>query len=258
MNNQGLKLWRKIPAILFWVILWQLLTMIIDNNIILVGPADTALALARLVPTVEFWRCVASSFGKISVGFLSAFISGLLLGSAGYRYPLLCDLLDPVMTLMKSVPVASFVILALIWAGSKNLSILIAFLVVLPMIYVNTLAGLKSTDRKLLEMARVFHMKPFRRVRYIYLPSLLPYLISGLKVALGMSWKSGIAAEVIGVPSHSIGENLYMAKIYLDTENLFAWTVTVIAVSAAFETIALRLLSKLDRSKGGAHEPADS
>lgn len=157
------------------------------------------------------------------------------------------------MALLKSIPVASFVILALIWAGSANLSVLIAFLVVLPVIYIHTVAGLESTDEKLLEMAKVFSMSPWKQIRYIYIPALVPYLRSGCGVALGMSWKSGVAAEVIGVPDHSIGEKLYMSKIYLNTGDLMAWTFVIIVISALFEKAVLRLLSG-KRIEGGDYE----
>ena len=147
--------------------------------------------------------------------------------------------------LIKSIPVASFVILALIWIGSENLSVLISFLVVFPMIYINTIAGLKSTDKKLLEMAQVFSLNLPRRIRFIYLPALMPYLISGCRIALGMSWKSGIAAEVIGVPGRTIGEKLYLSKIYLATSDVFAWTIVIILISAAFEKAFLWLLEQI-------------
>ena len=159
---------------------------------------------------------------------------------------------------MKSVPVASFVILALIWTGSEHLAVLISFLVVFPILYVNTLAGLQSADIRLLEMARVFRVRPLRRVRFIYLPALLPYLSGGCRVALGMSWKSGVAAEVIGLPSHSIGEHLYMSKIYLETDGLFAWTIVIIAISVLVERLVLFFLNRLQRKGGAAHAPADS
>lgn len=243
MRQFGKRYGRRLGIILFWVMLWQLAATFIHNSIILAGPWDTVLALARLAPTGEFWNSIAHSFTKISLGFGAAFVMGVGLGSAGYGFRLLGELLEPVMTLLKSIPVASFVILALIWAGSANLSALIAFLVVLPVIYVNTVAGLASTDEKLLEMAGVFSMAPWKRVRYIYIPALMPYLRSGCRIALGMSWKSGVAAEVIGVPDHSIGEKLYMSKIYLNTADLMAWTMVIIAVSALFEKAVLRLLS---------------
>ena len=248
---------RRLCAIGFWILVWQLGALYVDNHIILVGPWDTVLALGRLIPDGDFWRSIVYSFGKISLGFLSAFGAGVVLGGLGYRLAVVRDLLEPVMALLKSIPVASFVILALIWAGSGNLSVLIAFIVVLPMIYVNTLAGLKSTDGKLLEMAKVFRMPLSRRVRYIFVPALLPYLKSGCRIALGMSWKSGVAAEVIGVPDHSVGEKLYMAKIYLNTGDVLAWTLVIILVSALFERAVLGILDRMPPG-GGGHESGDS
>ncbi|MBS5062998.1 MAG: ABC transporter permease subunit [Hungatella hathewayi] len=244
---------RKTAVILFWLVLWQAGSVLIDNSIIFVGPLDMVMALLVQLPSLGFWKTIAFSFGKISLGFLSAFFLGILLGSGGYRFPLLRELLEPVILLMKSIPVASFVILALIWIGSKQLSVFISFLVVFPIIYVNTIAGLESTDKKLLEMAQVFRVSTWKRIRFIYVPALLPYLISGCKVALGMSWKSGIAAEVIGVPSSSIGEKLYMAKIYLSTADLFAWTFVIIVISALFEQLFLYLLKKA-AGRSGYHE----
>lgn len=245
---------RRCLIAMFWLATWHLAALSIDNGIILAGPKETLLALWRLLPTGEFWHSIAFSFGRIGLGFGGAFAAGLSLGALGYRFPLAGDAAEPLMVLLKSAPVASFVILALIWAGSKNLSALIAFLVVLPMIYVNTLAGLASTDQKLLEMAKVFGMSWGKKLRYIYLPALLPYLKSGCKIALGMSWKSGIAAEVIGVPAGSMGEKLYLSKVYLDTAGLLAWTLVILAVSAAFERTALWLLSSFE-PKGGKKLP---
>ena len=145
---------------------------------------------------------------------------------------------------MKSVPVVSFVILALIWAGSKRLSLFISFVVVFPMIYESVLAGLASADFRLLEMAQVFQIPFTRTFRFIYLPALLPYLAANCRSAIGMGIKSGIAAEVIGIPEHSIGEQLYMAKIYLETDRLFAWTAVIIAMSWFLERCFLILLEK--------------
>jgi len=254
MRHNRTKFWRRLLIAGFWLLVWQLAALAVDNNIILVGPWNTIVALGRLIPDWGFWRSIACSFAKISTGFLAAFAAGVVLGGIGYCMPLIRDLLEPVMLLLKAVPVASFVILALIWAGSANLSVLIAFIVVLPMIYVNTLAGLESTDAKLLEMASVFRMGVWKKIRYIYVPALLPYLASGCKTALGMSWKSGVAAEVIGVPAHSIGEGLYMSKIYLNTADVLAWTLVIIAASALFEWAVLRLLSCLAPG-GGAYGP---
>lgn len=241
---------RKTVILLFWLCLWQGLSALINNQIFLVGPAATLKALASQAGSSAFWQAVGFSFGRISLGFFLAFLAGLGTGSLSFCVPPVGEFLSPAVQFMKSIPVASFVILALIWTGSENLSIFIAFMVVYPMIHVNTLAGLESTDEKLLEMAAVFRVSGIRKALFIYRPALYPYLASACRTALGMGFKSGIAAEVIGVPDGSIGEGLYMAKIYLSTAELFAWTLTIILVSALFEHLFLALL-KICAGKGG-------
>lgn len=237
--------YKKCLVWLFWIALWQTANVLIQNTVIFVGPADMLRALFSLAVTPVFWQTILHSFLKITLGFLSAFLCGIVLGSLAYVCPLVKELAGPPLLLIKSVPVASFVILALIWIGSGYLSVFIAFLVVVPMIYSGTLTGLENTDNGLLEMARVFHMPLRNRIRCIYIPAVLPYLVSGCRTALGMSWKSGIAAEVIGIPEHSVGEQLYYSKLYLDTAGLFAWTAVIIVISALFEMVFLGLLKRV-------------
>ncbi len=160
-------------------------------------------------------------------------------------------LLQPYVLAIKSVPVASFIILALIWLKTSLLSLFISFLMVFPVLYTNILAGIKSADGQLLEMTQVFRVPWKRRLRMIYLPAIRPFLLAGSAAALGMSWKAGVAAEVIGVVSGSIGERLYDAKIYLQTADLLAWTVVIVALSAGFEWLMLRLLLRVFRGLGG-------
>lgn len=233
---------RLFIIIAFWIAVWQITSLIIDNSIIFVGPAEVMHSFSVLLTRPDFFRSIGQTFGKICLGFLLAFFTGIMIGSLSCRFRFLNELLKPLVLLMKSVPVASFVILALIWIGSKNLSVFISFIVVFPVIYINTHSGLAAADIRLLEMARVFRIPLLKKIRYIYVPALMPHLISGCNVALGMSWKSGIAAEVIGVPSNTIGEHLYLSKIYLSTAELFAWTMVIILISALFEKLFLTLL----------------
>ena len=125
--------------------------------------------------------------------------------------------------------------------------VFIAFLMVLPIIYTNMLEGITNTDKKLLEMADVFHIGLFRRIHYIYLPQLMPYFLAACSVSLGLAWKSGIAAEVIGIPDGSIGEKLYKAKLYLNSTDLFAWTVAIVVVSIVVEKLFLMIIRRIYR-----------
>lgn len=233
---------RKISIVLGWLLLWQLAAVCTDNHILLVGPLQVLGALGENIRQPDFWRIVGCSFARIGSGFGCALAAGLVLGACSYRYRLVEEILAPLMETLKSIPVASFVVLLLIWFGSSKLSFFISFLIVFPNVYVNTVEGLRSTDPKLLEMAAVFQMPAWNRLWYLYRPALLPYLMRCLKISLGMSWKSGVAAEVIGLPDYSLGERLYMSKIYLDTAGLFAWTLTVILLSFLFEKAVLRIL----------------
>mgnify|MGYP002703126370 CR=1 FL=1 len=174
---------------------------------------------------------------------LSALLTLLLAVAAG-RLRVLELLLWPYVTAIKSVPVASFIIICLIWMSTRQLAVFISFLMVFPVIYSNTLQGIKSADGALLEMARVYRVPFSRRLGYIYAPQVKPFLLSGCSVALGMSWKSGVAAEVIGVVGGSIGERLYEAKVYFQMTDLLAWTVVIVVCSVGFEKLVLWLLRR--------------
>ncbi|MBE5874961.1 MAG: ATP-binding cassette domain-containing protein [Lachnospiraceae bacterium] len=178
------------------------------------------------------------------MGFTAGFVIAVFFAVLSFRFSFVETVLAPVMTLLKAIPVVSFVVLLLIWWGASFLSVAICFLVVLPNLYVNTLAGLKNTPVSLLEMAKVFRLPFWNCFYYIYRPALKPFLLSGLSISLGMCWKSGVAAEVIGTPAFSIGERLYMSKIYLDTAGVFAWTAVTILLSWIFEKGCLLLMNK--------------
>ena len=151
-------------------------------------------------------------------------------------------LFRPYAVMIKSVPVASFIVICLIWLSSARLSVFISFLMVLPVMYSNVLHGIKSADRDLLEAAAIFRLSWKRRLLYLWLPQLKPFLMSACSVGLGLSWKAGIAAEIIGIPDGSIGRMFYDAKVYFNTVDLFAWTVIVVLISILFERLFLALL----------------
>ena len=241
MRGPGrIRLW----AVVFWLAVWQIASMVIHQDLFLVSPVRVVVRLGQLVAERDFWRSIANSLLRIGGGFLLAVVSGVVLGVLAARFRRVQELLAPLMLAVKSIPVASFIILALMLFSSRHLAVLISFLIVLPVIYTNVLAGIRSADRQLLEMARVFRIPAARRIRYIYLPQVLPYFLSACGVALGLSWKAGVAAEVIGMPEGSIGEQLQQAKIYLNTPDLLAWTVVIVLVSLGFEKLFLALIRR--------------
>lgn len=228
-------------AVLFWLAVWQIGSMALNEQILLVSPWAVLVRLSALVCTLPFWSSIGNSFLHIAGGFFAGFLAAILCAVVAARFAAVRQLLAPPVSVIKATPVASFIILALCFMSSKALSTFTSFLMVFPILYESVLEGIFGVDHKLLEMAQVFQLPPLKKLRYLYLPQLAPRLRAACTSALGLCWKAGVAAEVIGIPEGTIGEKLYNAKIYLDTPDLFAWTVVIILVSLLFEKLFVRL-----------------
>lgn len=242
-GEKGVRPWlRRLAVAAFWLAAWQLASMAVGSRIVLVGPAEVACRLAELVLEADFWVSVGLSLGRVATGFGLAVVAGVALAAWASRSRVVEGLLAPLVGAVKAAPVASFVVLLLMWVPSRRLSVAVSFLMAFPILYANVLAGVRQTDPALLEMADVFGVSSWARVRTVYAAQVAPYLRVGLSLAMGLSWKSGIAAEVIGLPAPSIGIHLYDAKVYLDTPDLLAWTVVIVALSVGLEALLGRLL----------------
>lgn len=243
-------------AVAFWLLVWQVAAMVLDaiypqGHLLLPSPISALARLGELVLTIAFWQSIGQSFLRIVGGFLIACLAASLLAVPASRWKWVRELLSPLVATVKAVPVASFIILALVWLSSRSLALFISALMVFPPVYLNVLEGIRQTDRKLLEMAKVFRVPLWRQVRGIYIPAVLPYFRTAVSLGLGLCWKAGVAAEVIGLPTGSVGEQLYNAKVYYMTPDLFAWTAVIVAISVVFEKLFLRLVDAAAGKAGG-------
>lgn len=244
--NKETSMWKvcteRIAAIFVAILLWQLLAMKLDQKLLLATPVDVAKTLGVMVKSQEFYSAVAYSMGRILIGLLIGAAVGTACALLAGRWHFMEVLFWPYFSAMKATPVASVVILCLVWLSGRKLSVFIVFLVVTPVIYTNILAGIKNLDLKMKDMARVFGINGLRRLLYVYLPELKTYIIAAFALATGMAFKAGIAAEVIGTPGGSVGKMLYNAKVYLETPELFAWTLVIIVLSVVVEQVILGLV----------------
>ena len=248
--DKRIKTWQRAGAVVLALSVWQAASWAVGSALLLPGPVTVLGRLCALAVTSTFRRAVAFSFCRIAGGFALALVLAFVLALAAGRWPVVEVLLRPYVLAIKAVPVASFIILALIWLSSRTLPLFIAALMVFPPVYLNVLEGIRRTDASLLEMARVFRVPFSRTLRGVYLPQVLPYFRSAVSAALGLCWKAGTAAEVIALSSGSIGEKLYNAKIYFQTADLFAWTAAIVLISAAFEKLFLLLVDKIAERMG--------
>lgn len=242
-------------AVAVWLLVWQAASLGFravypHGELLLASPLAALCRLMELAKEGGFWRAVGVSAAHIFGGFLLACSLAVVLAMLAARLPVLGDLLYPLVAAVKTVPVVSFIILALVWLESRWLSLFISALMVFPPVYLNVLTGIAAVDRGLLEMARVFRVPFGRQLGGIWLPAVLPGFRSAVTLALGLCWKAGIAAEVIALPGGTIGERLYTAKIYFQTPDLFAWTGVIVGVAAGFERLFLWAVDRLARKAG--------
>lgn len=237
---------RPLLAIAFWLAVWQGASLAVHQKVLLVGPWEVAVRLTQLVPTPSFWDSIGRTFERITLGFLLAALVGVLLAALSASWTWAEALLAPVVTTIRSTPVVSFIILVLIWADPQRLATIVSFLMTLPIIHATVFTGIAERDRSLLEMASVFRVTRWRRLLAIDVPGVLPYFAAGCRTGVGLAWKSGIAAEVIGLPTGTIGERLYQGRLFLETADVFAWTAVVVLVAFAFERLVLGLLGLLE------------
>jgi NitT/TauT family transport system permease protein len=238
----------QISVVLFWFGLWELASMIVGQELLIASPGAVFKRLFFIISDSTFYEIVFYSMSRIMAGFLLALICGILLAVLTSQWSFAYQLFAPIMGVIKATPVASFIILALIWLKAGGAVTFSVFLMVVPMVWSNLYQGIQNTDPQLLEMGRVFRFSRYKMVRWIYIPAVLPYFISTISTGLGFAWKAGVAAEVLGTPKHSIGQSLSNAKIYLETADLFAWTLIVIILSILLEKMVLRLLAHLSSS----------
>ena len=228
-----------------YLLLWQLAAAVVGSPLLLPGPVTTIRRLFELLKQPVCWGAIALTLGRILAGFLLGVLLGVLLGALTAASKLADALLAPLRSIVKATPVTSFILLALLWFSATIVPVWISFLMVLPIVWSNVAEALLGTDPQLMEMSRVFRFTWWQRVREIYLPSVARPFFAACTTALGFAWKSGVAAEILSLPRHAVGTYLYQAKLTLETADLFAWTLCVIAFSMLMERAMIKALRRL-------------
>ena len=223
----------------FWLGVWQLCAFLVErwvegrgNELLLPYPATVARSLVVLALSPAFWQTVAATLGRIVAGMAVGTLAGVLLAVFTWRFVWADRLFSPVIRVIRATPVASFILLLLLWISRNLVPGVISGLMVLPVVWENLTRGLGETDGQLLELA---------------LPSLRPYFLSAVTTSMGLAWKSGVAAEVLCLPRPGMGTQIYNSKLYLEIPDLFAWTAVVVALSLLLERLLRRLLARQTR-----------
>lgn len=240
---------RSAIALLFWIGVWWIVSLIVGREVLIPSPPAVAKRLFALMGTADFHLSVLMSVLRVTAGFAAAILLGVVFGAVCAKIKAADALISPLMSVIKATPVASFIILALVWINKELIPVFISALMVIPVIHGNVREGILSTDPQLLEMARIFRLSKKQTLTKIYIPAVAPYLSAGVRTCLGLAWKAGVASEVLCFAPYSIGNKLYQSKIYLETADMFAWTVTVIVMSMIIEKLLMSAVAAWQRKK---------
>ncbi len=236
-NKKTVRALQIVAAFAIALALWQVAAMSVGHTVLLASPLDVGTRLFSMLGEGNTYLVLFNSLTRILLGFFLGLAVGCVAAVIAARFAIAEILFFPYMITIRSVPVASFIVLALVWLSAAELSVFISFLIVLPVIYNSLLGALKASDRGLHEMAAVFHLSFFAKLRYVWIPEVRAALLAASTTAVGLAWKSGVAAELIGLSDRTIGGELYSAKLYMDTPSLFAWTLLIVLASLASEKL---------------------
>ena len=237
IKKLALTVTKFLGVTLFWFAVWALVSFRINSKLLFPDPLSVLDALCDLAITSEFWVTTAYSLIRVVSGILISIFLGSFLAIITERSSIMRAILSPALGVIKSTPVASFIILALLWIDRNTLPLYITALIVVPIVWSNVSEGIRSVDKELVEVTRIYKFSLFKRVFNLYIPSVAPFFIAACRSSLGMAWKAGISAEVLSTPKYAIGTELYISKTYLETPTLFAWSAVIIILSIIIEKL---------------------
>lgn len=244
-NSKIKKILIRAGVIAIWLLLWQIASLIVKSDFLFPSPIGVFKRFIELAGEKAFWIDCLSTLGRILLSCVSGVAVGTLLGIITAVSKPLYELFSPLLILIKTTPVASFIILVLVWIRRSNVPIFIGFLMVVPIMWANVSQGIKNADIQKLEMAKIFGFSKTQTMKMIYFPEVMPSFTAGCTTAIGLSWKAGVAAEVLATPENSVGAALYFAKINLEYADLFAWTAAIIIMSFIIEKIFTKSIRRL-------------
>lgn len=244
-NNLLKKILAPLGVLVFWLFVWQVFSLIVNDGYLLPSPIEVLTALIGLFGKASFYRVVLFSLLRVLLGLVIGILGGLILAFGCHHSSILRRLLTPIISIIKAMPVATFILILWITLRGSALTVFIGFIMVMPIIFQNTLEGLDSLSTELDELTRVFEFGFIKRLRVFVFPSLLPYLSAAIITSVGLAFKSQIAAEIIAYTKNSIGQYIYDANFGLQTDLVFAWAAVIVSFSIGLESLCRGLLRRV-------------
>ena len=236
-----IKLIPTLLSILFLGIVWEIIALKIGFPAIFPSLVDLLKQTCRLIVSENFFIEISFTILRGIIGVVFAFVLAFLLATIAAFSSFWKAFFHPIVVVSRSIPIISLVLIALFWFSPPQLPVFIALITMFPILYQNVLTGLEQTDKRFLEMARVFGKSKSNQFSNIYIPSAKKVIFDGIKTAMGFGWRAIIIGEVLAQPIHGIGSAMKQAQAYINVSELIAWTVVAIGISYLFEYIITQI-----------------
>lgn len=236
-------------SVIIMILTWKIASLVNNNEALLPAPEIVFFNLFALFQSPDFQKIVGFTIIRGLIGFFLSLLCGIIFGSLAGLYEKVEKSLYPILVVLKSTPIMSIILLLLLWFGTEKTPVFAGFLVAFPIIYTNVMQGTKNVDTNLVEMSRVYGVNRFNIIKDVYFPATAPYLFAGISTAFSIGWKVTVGAEVISQPAFSVGSKMWEAKLYIEIDDLLAWTVLAIILSYIIEGLIKIFERKIVRWK---------
>ncbi len=232
----------SIAGVLLIILLWQFAAFRVDNDILIPYPADVLKQLLEIIQSRAFYESVIHTVFRVAKGFGISMICALIFSVLSDRYPLFRQLFAPAQLLTRTIPNASYIILAIIWLGAEGSVAAVTFMILFPLFYNSFINALDNEPSVLKDVDSLYQHSMRDRLLYRTMPLLTGEILDTGRTAASMGLKVGVMAEILGAVRIGIGRQLSLSRTYLETDRLLAWTVIIIVISLLFDRL-FRLLS---------------
>ena len=246
-NKHFLKILKALLIIASCLAIWEIFAVIKNNEFVLPRVSTTLKSLVEIVSNNSFYIIVLTTLLRVLLGLGLGVAFGVVLATACHFLPWINLFVSPILSIIKATPVASFIVLLWLSLSGNSLPMLIAFLMVLPIVWQNIMDAYAALPKKLIEVSEIYNVSLKKRIKYLYLPHIYSYLAPAFITSIGLAWKSEIATEIIAYTANSIGQQINNHRQFAETSHVFAWTIVIVALSIVLEGLTKFLLKRCQK-----------
>ena len=236
---------NKVIGIICILIIWSVSAKIINSPVILPTPIEVGKEFVNLLRDEVFYRNLLSTINKSVFASLLILILGIPIGMIIGFSKTIYYIFRPFITILQSVPVISWLAFAIfMWGIGWKGPIFISTMSLLPIVIINTASGMSNIDRELIEVAKIYNVSKKKTIIYIYLGSIVPFIIASMEVVFGNIWKTILVTEYLCGDS-GIGVMIAWARSYIDTPQIFALTLVAVLLAISMEYLSKLIIKRL-------------